>query len=106
MIPWLEGIFAAWTLLVMALGTAYFYLYLQHILPTLDKQGESAVWSLSRKGHEKQIEAYGRICREQRLPMGRYRFASVFHRGQIWLVVVALLIWVALVFTSRCGAKP
>jgi hypothetical protein len=67
-----------WSMLPVAipLGTAYMFVFAQHVLPTLTEYGEGGTWPTSERQFEGQIAAYGRICEEKGLSLTRYRFLA------------------------------
>lgn len=100
---WLTWSFLAWCALAMGLHLPLMYIYIQHILPTLDKHGKRAVWAMSRGAIQKQIAEYGEICRAQGLSTRRYRYARLLTSNKVaalW-IVSPLAYWVAMELTSR-----
>jgi len=101
---WITGVFVAWALLAMGLHLPFMYIYIQDILPTLDKHGKRAIWALSRGAIQKQVAEYGEICRAEGLSMKRYSYsrllttdkrfaASLFVPPLACLVAMAIRSW-------------
>jgi hypothetical protein len=77
---------------------AWFYVYVQHVLPTLTRRGEPAVWAMRKSEMQAQLGAYGRICAEDGLGLARCRFMVVGFRLMQVVGWVMLAVWVWGVF--------
>ena len=84
----------AWILL----GFPFMYIYVQHVLPTLTKHGDRAVWAVRTGEMERQIATYGQICAGEQSGVRRYRYLVFVQKtgrvlGWVMVVVIAGLVW-------------
>ena len=85
---WISAGSAACMLLLVV---AWFYVYMQHVLPTLTRRGEPAVWPMRKGEMAAQLSAFRRISAEEGRGLGRYRFLTVGLRMMQLLAVVGIV---------------
>jgi hypothetical protein len=91
-----KWVFVLSVTVALLIGLAWIYGYVQKVLPTLYRHGEPSVWASRKSDLSRQLESYGRLCREYGESLAWHRYLVVSTRVSPWLAVVATLAWLVL----------